>query len=112
VENQTEPVHTYLGVFAGLLLLTGLTVGVSYLELGAWHAATGLIIAGVKATLVALFFMHLLRAGRLLWLVAGAALFWLGILLALTFSDYLTRHWLEGASASHQSIAPQGHSRP
>ena len=26
--------------------------------------------------------------------VIGAGVFWLGILLALTFSDYLTRHWL------------------
>jgi len=31
---------------------------------------------------------------RLTWVVVLAGVFWLGILLALTMSDYLTRGWL------------------
>ena len=46
-----------------------------------------------KAGFVILFFMHLLHSRPLTWLVPGAGLFWLGILLALTLSDYVTRHW-------------------
>ena len=46
-----------------------------------------------KAGFVILFFMHLLHSRPLTWLVLGAGLFWLGILLALTLSDYVTRHW-------------------
>jgi len=30
----------------------------------------------------------------LIWLVACAALLWLGILFVLTFSDYISRNWL------------------
>ena len=52
-----------------------------------------LVIAVVKATLVILFFMHVWHSTRLTWVVVGGGLFWLGILLALTLSDYLTRPW-------------------
>jgi cytochrome c oxidase subunit 4 len=52
-----------------------------------------LTIAVLKATLVVLFFMHVKYSTRLTWLVIAGSVFWLGILLALTFSDYLTRGW-------------------
>lgn len=91
-ERITSPT-TYWVVFAVLMGLTVLTVGGSFLELGEWHIVVGLAIAVVKAVLVILFFMHLLHASRLNWLVAGAGLFWFGILLVLTLTDYLTRHW-------------------
>jgi cytochrome c oxidase subunit IV len=50
-----------------------------------------LSIAVLKATLVVLFFMHLKYGTRLTWVVAGAAVFWLGILLLLILSDYAAR---------------------
>jgi cytochrome c oxidase subunit 4 len=81
-------------VFGALIALTVLTVGVSFLDLGAWHTVVGLTIACCKALLVAFFFMHLLSSTRLTWVVAVAGLFWLGILIGLTLSDYLTRYWL------------------
>jgi hypothetical protein len=34
------------------------------------------------------------HSSRLSWLAALAGLFWLGILMALTLSDYLSRHVL------------------
>jgi caa(3)-type oxidase subunit IV len=43
---------------------------------------------------VALFFMHLLHFSRLTWLAAAAGLLFLGIMLALTLSDYWTREWM------------------
>jgi cytochrome c oxidase subunit 4 len=85
---------TYYGVFAVLIALTFLTVGLSFLDIGAWHTPAGLAIGGVKAVLVALFFMHMLHGSRLAWLAVGAGLFWMGILMALTLADYLTRSWL------------------
>jgi cytochrome c oxidase subunit 4 len=83
---------TYYTVFAALIALTVLTVGISFFDLGPMHTVTGLTIGGVKALLVALFFMHLLYSNKANWLAIGAGLFWLGILLVLTLSDYLTRH--------------------
>jgi cytochrome c oxidase subunit IV len=93
-EHLTPPT-TYYSVFGGLIVLTLLTVGVSFLDLGPWHLVVGLVIGAAKAALVALFFMQLLHAPRLNWLIIGSGLFWLGILLMLTLTDYLTRHKLE-----------------
>lgn len=85
--------RTYYLVFAALLALTVLTVGLSFLELGTWHAVSGLGIATAKAALVILFFMHVVHSSRLTWLVILGALLWLGILMTLTLADYLSRGW-------------------
>jgi cytochrome c oxidase subunit 4 len=53
-----------------------------------------LTIAALKGTLVVLVFMHLLEIPRVSWLALGIGIFWLGILIGLTLTDYLTRHWL------------------
>jgi cytochrome c oxidase subunit IV len=86
--------NVYFLIFAILIALTAATVGLSFGELGQWHTPVGLIIATCKAVLVALFFMHLLHSSRLTWVVVVGALFWLGILMALTMADYLTRSQL------------------
>ncbi len=83
---------TYIIVCGILVLLTCLTVGVSFIPLrGIWHIVIGLIIATCKAWLVFLFFMHLLISGKLTWIIVLVTIFWLGILLVLTLSDYFTR---------------------
>lgn len=78
-------------VWVTLLGLLALTVAVSRLPLGALGAVIALAIAATKAALIATFFMHLRESSPLVRLVAGIGLLWLGILFALTFSDYLTR---------------------
>lgn len=92
--ERATPQSTYYAVFGALIALTVLTVGVATVPLGEWHTVVGLAIAGVKALLVALFFMHLLHSSRLAWVALAVGVFWLGILIALTLTDYLTRHWL------------------
>ena len=94
MSEPITPTRTYYSVFAALIALTLLTVGVSFLELGAWHTTVGVLIGVVKATLVGLFFMHLLHTSKASWLAVLAGLFWLGILMTLTLSDYLSRHVL------------------
>lgn len=88
-------VQTYIVVFVMLLALTGLAVVAAYAPFPpAWHTPVAFAIAGIKATLVLLFFMHLLYGPRLFWLVAFGSLVWLGIMVALTLADYLTRAWM------------------
>jgi cytochrome c oxidase subunit IV len=53
------PLWTLAAVFAALLALTGLTLAVASVDLGNWNLYVALVIAGVKATLVLLYFMHL-----------------------------------------------------
>jgi cytochrome c oxidase subunit 4 len=51
-------------------------------------------IAFIKATLVALFFMHVKYSPRLTQITVAGGLFWLVILIALTLSDFMSRGWL------------------
>ncbi len=84
---------TYGAILVVLLVLTVLTLSLSFLDMGApaWHTAVGLAIAVVKATLVVLFFMHVLHSDRLTWMVVAVAVFWLGFFLLMTLGDYFTR---------------------
>ena len=92
--SKSSPLPTYFAVFAALLAGTGLTVYAAGLDLGRYNAAVALTIASVKATLVALFFMHIKGASeKLTKLVAVSALFFLLLLLGLTMTDYATRLW-------------------
>lgn len=88
------PRQLYYRVFVILLGLTLLTVGVAFLELGPLNIIIALTIAVGKALLVLLFFMHLRYSSGLIWIVCGAGIFWLMLLLTITLSDYLTRNWL------------------
>jgi cytochrome c oxidase subunit 4 len=85
---------TYLTVFVALMVLTAITVTFSRLPVSEdWHTVIGLGIAAVKASLVILFFMHVLYSTRLTWLVALSGLLWLGILIGYTLTDYVSRGW-------------------
>ena len=87
-------VRLYVAVFAALLVLTVLTVAVSYVDLGPASVVMALTIACTKALLVLLYFMHLRDSPGLVWLVALGGFFWLSILIVLTMSDVMTRGWL------------------
>ena len=63
-----------------------------------WNTAIALSIAVVKGLLVVLFFMHIRYGSRLSWVFAAAGFVWLGIMLTLTMSDYLTRNHPAGGS--------------
>jgi cytochrome c oxidase subunit 4 len=92
MRERSISVPTYVLVCVVLVALTALTVSVSFFRLpGVGHVVVGLLIAAVKASLVVLFFMHLLVSPRLTWVVVIVSIFWLGTLLTLTLTDYFTR---------------------
>ncbi len=57
--GHVAPLWALFGTFGALLVLTIATVAVTYVDLGPLNLWVALGIAVVKATLVALFFMHL-----------------------------------------------------
>jgi cytochrome c oxidase subunit IV len=93
------PTRVYYIIFAILMVCTYVTVQVAFFDLGALNTIAALTIAVFKAVLVILFFMHVKYSTRLTWAVIVGGVFWLGILLALTMSDYLTRPWRTYGSA-------------
>jgi cytochrome c oxidase subunit IV len=65
-----KQVRGYMMVFGTLVVLTIITVGVSYLHLEIHHAVmVALAIASFKATLVMLFFMHLISERQLIFVI-------------------------------------------
>ncbi len=83
---------TYIVVWGALMALMILTAGLSRINLGEWSTVVALAIAAIKALLVILFFMHVrYESQKMAWVFVLAGFFWLGILLALTMTDYLTR---------------------
>ena len=85
----------YLIVLMILLGLTVLTMAISFVPLqGFLHVLVGETIALAKATLVVIFFMHVIFSPRVTWIVVTVTVFWLVVVfISLTLSDYLTRGW-------------------
>ena len=98
--KATPSIGMYVGIFSVLILLTGATVAVAFVDLGAMNVVVALTIAVTKALLVALYFMHLRYSGSLNWLFAAAGVLWLVFLMGLTLSDVATRAWLGAPSLS------------
>jgi cytochrome c oxidase subunit 4 len=86
--------QVYYRVFAALLALTAITVGVAFLDLGPLNTIIALGIAAGKALLVILFFMHVRYSTPLVWIYVAAGVIWLAYLLLFTLTDYTTRGWL------------------
>jgi cytochrome c oxidase subunit 4 len=85
----------YYIIFTTLMVLTFLTVAVARIDLGGHlNDIVALTIAVAKALLVVLYFMHVRYSSRLTWVFVGAGFFWLGIMIVLTLSDYISRGWL------------------
>ena len=92
------PVRIYVTIFACLLALTALTTGVAFIDMGPLNTVAALAIAVTKMLLVILFFMNLRHSPRLTKVAVVAGFFWLALLIGLTLSDPLTRHWTPGPS--------------
>src|SRR3954447_11975843 len=94
MSGHVAPKSMYYLVFLALLVGTGLTVAVAFVDLGAMNNVLMLGIAITKALLVVLFFMHVRWSTRLTWVVAASGFVWLLILFGLTMTAYLSRGWV------------------
>jgi cytochrome c oxidase subunit 4 len=91
-------------ILLALLIGTGLTVWVSYIDLGQmrlfdtgftlyWNPVVALAIACTKMTLVVLFFMHVKYSTKLTKLTVLSGFFIFLALIGMTLSDYVSRAW-------------------
>ena len=100
---HVHPKRFYVAVFVALLVLTAVTTGAAYIDLGRLNTVVALVIAVCKASLVVLFFMHLKDQTGMTRVVILAALLWLAVLIGITMSDVFTRGWSEHATPWQQS---------
>ena len=89
-EEIHKHVRIYIAVFAALAFLTVVTVAVSYLHLPVGPAvAVALVIATIKAALVASFFMHLISEKHIIyWILALTVIFFVVLMLLPSIAHY------------------------
>jgi cytochrome c oxidase subunit 4 len=92
-EHHIVSPKIYLAIIGTLLVLTGVTVAASYIEMGIFNPIVALAIAVIKAVLVVLFFMHVKYSPKLTKLTVGAGVFTFIVLIGMTLADYFTRAW-------------------
>lgn len=90
-QSHLVPYRTFVLVWLALLVLTGITVTVSRLDLGAMNVWVALLIACVKSSLVIAVFMHLKYERPLFKVALLATLAILAIFIGFTFFDVLYR---------------------
>jgi cytochrome c oxidase subunit IV len=101
-------VRTYVIVFATLLVLTFVTVAVSYLHLSVGPAvAVALVVATFKASLVALFFMHLISERQVILMILGLTAAFAVVLLLLPFITNLDH--ITTGPIDHATTGTHGH---
>ncbi len=89
-EEIQKHVRVYISVFVALLALTMITVAISTLHLEAKTAITvALVIASVKASLVAGYFMHLISERKVIYAALGLTAVFFLALMFLPVSHYL-----------------------
>ncbi|MDP9034266.1 MAG: cytochrome C oxidase subunit IV family protein [Myxococcota bacterium] len=85
----------YLGIFGALIVLTFVTVKVSYYDFGAANIIIALLVATMKASLVAAFFMHLRHDKLFNTLALLSSFLFLAIFILLTYDDVAKRGELD-----------------
>ncbi len=95
VHAHLAPVKFYLAVFGALIFLTFLTVAVSYFDFGSANTIIALLIATMKASLVAAFFMHLTHDKLFNTICLVGAFFFLGIFYLFTYQDLGMRNEID-----------------
>lgn len=91
VHVHVAPAKFYWGIFGALVILTIVTVKVSYYDFGSANTIIAMLIATMKAGLVATFFMHLRHDKAFNTICFLSAFLFLGIFILLTTDDTTTR---------------------
>lgn len=88
-------VKIYITVFVTLMVLTVVTVAISYLHLPVHYAvAIALLVASVKGTLVACYFMHLISEKKLIHAVLLLTVVFFVVLMALPTFTHADGYWI------------------
>jgi len=88
-------VRVYITVFVALMALTLITVAISYLHLPLPMAVTvALLVATVKGSLVACYFMHLISEKKLIYAVLALTAVFFVALLVLPVATVHDGYWI------------------
>ncbi len=84
---------TLIMVWAALTILTCVTVYIATVDFGrSLNIISAMVIASIKASIVAYYFMHLKFEDKLTWIYALYPMFLLFLLIATTIMETFTRN--------------------
>lgn len=106
------PLKVYLGIGAALLVLTIVTVQISFIDFGPMNIVFALVIATIKALLVAFFFMHLWYDNKLFFICFTTALICLTVFITLTMADTARRGDIDETYAHPINPRAEFYSKP
>ncbi|HRY98488.1 MAG TPA: cytochrome C oxidase subunit IV family protein [Bacteroidales bacterium] len=89
--THITPFKTHLLILGALIVLTIVTVAITWTNLGVWNTTAAMVIAGLKGTLVLFYFMHLKFDQKIYRVMVLLVLAVFAAVLILTFFDYLNR---------------------
>ena len=88
-------VRIYITVFVALMVLTLITVGIARLHLPVHLAVSlALLVATVKGSLVACYFMHLISERKLIYAVLALTVVFFAVLLTLPVLTHHDGYWI------------------
>src|ERR1700691_1863035 len=90
-EHHLTPLSMYFKVFAGLIILTIITVATSMFDFGFANIVVAMLIAVMKACLVVFFFMQLKYDDKFNKTTFASAFVFLSIFILITASDLFFR---------------------
>lgn len=100
--HHVTPLGTYLTIYFVLLVLTVVTVAVSYMGLPPLQSITvAMLVAMVKATLVGAWFMHLKYDAKFNVFTFIAALWFMASFFVFTFYDLASRGMVNEVTGQH-----------
>ncbi len=92
-EHHVVGPKTYVSILVLLLVMTAVTTGAAFINMGVFSPIVALAIACFKAVMVILFFMHIRYSSKVMMLTIGAGFFTFLVLITMTLCDYISRSW-------------------
>jgi len=97
-------VRIYITVFVALMVLTIITVAISRVHLSMPIAVTvALLVATIKGSLVACYFMHLISEKKLIYAVLVVTVAFFVVLMALPVLTHSNGYWIHEPPSDVQS---------
>jgi cytochrome c oxidase subunit 4 len=110
--HHVMPLKIYLAVGVALLIFTMITVEVAKHDFGSMNIVIALVIATIKAILVAFFFMHLWYDNKLFFIAFSIGVFTLAVFIALTMADTMERGQINPETMGQISPRAEMYSAP
>ena len=106
-EHHITPMWLYHTIFGAPLFLTVVTVWIAQFDFGSANTFIAMFVATIKASLVGLFFMHLLHDERINMMTFGFGLLFVVLFFLFPLVDISSRGYIEELKTNHSGLVQE-----